>query len=182
MENGCFGEDGFTQKLDDGIFPEKKIDIVWKTHCPTDDEKKFQEQQKADPKRYGNRPLSLIVRKCRENNYLCTLLAVYRDPTLMAIGAYKRGYRAGIENHTQLPESSRRAQELRLSQDNISYYRLMFNSLSEYQKRMPTVVISYEALIKNPTLYTRMLSDIISYPLNAIQTKDANAQHLSRYV
>ena len=185
MANNCVGEDGFTQKLDDNIFPEDDSNIVWKTHMPND----FMYQQAIDriPKEkrkkkfYGATPVDRIVSTCLEKGYTPIVIGVFRDLCLMSYGGYKRGYRATVENHTKQNESDSMKEEKELQNLYLEYYSTLFNVLNSYKNKYKVFLVNYSAMTKNPILYTRLMSSELSYPLEAIKTIDANAKHYKRY-
>ena len=99
----------------------------------------------------------------------------------MSFGAFDRGYRSSVENHTPMNPKLRFSEEQKLQHLYIGYYHSMFAALDYYKNRYKTFIINYCAMIKNPVLYTRMLSANIDYPLQTISTIDANAKHYKRY-
>jgi hypothetical protein len=185
IANGCVGEDGFTQKLDDGIFPNDKSDIVWKTHMP--DDNSFKEAMGRIPKAkrknkfYGIKPIVDIISICLEKGYAPVIVGVFRDLSLMSYGAYDRGYRVTVENHTVQKDCDKRREEKELQKLYISYYCNFFNAMNAYKNKHKVFIVDYSAMTKNPTLYTRLMSAELSYPLKAIETIDANAKHYKRY-
>ena len=72
IENGCFGQDAFTQKLDDGVFPKDNRDIVWKTHMPDELTKKETIEKspgKKNRKFYAGTVIDELIIACEKRGY-----------------------------------------------------------------------------------------------------------------
>lgn len=177
--NGCFGSDGFNQPLDDGFLPNEEVDIVWKTHHVKEDA--LYKIGSKDPLRYGNIAIKDMISKCEESGYTPVIIGVYRDLSLMSYGAFKRGYRASKDNHSKVSPEEIRKEEVGLQEYYISFYSDMFGLINSYKEQYKCFIVDYSSLVRNPVLYTRLISSEIDYNLKTIETIDANAKHYKRY-
>lgn len=161
LSNDCWGDradhtDGFTQRLDDDIWPNSG-DIVWKTHnC-----RRIEDY--PQDKRYGNLSVFNMVDECKERGYEPNVLMLYRDIRLNTKAQGKAGY-AGTWQ--QLYDSL------------MCWYVVGFRSLRDLQlDGVNTMVVNYDLMVKHSGLYTREINDHFGLKLRPIHTIDANAKH-----
>lgn len=179
VASGCTGSDSYSQPLDDGFFPNEKTDIVWKTHCAK--ENSLYKIGSKNALRYGNIAVKDIISKCEELCYTPVIIGVYRDLSLMSYGAFQKGYRVGKDNDSKVSPEQVNQEEVKLQENYISFYSDMFRLMDSYKDQYKCFVIDYSSLVRNPVLYTRLISSEIGYNLKTIKTVDANAKHYSRY-
>ena len=166
LKNGYWGDpadhtNGFTQRLDDGVWPAKQRNLVWKTHNPN-------YWVAPEGKNYGNKSVHSIVASCLARQDEVIVILVYRDVRLNAKAKVTAGY-AGTQDEFWY--------------DLVDWYADGFRSLKSITDTAgcSTYVVNYDLMVKHPKLYTNEINNHLGLSLVSIPTFDANAKHWDVY-
>lgn len=169
LGNGAWGNrvdhtDRFTQRLDDGIFPDDAhLNLVWKTHNCT--------RETLEPsKQYGNQSIYKIVKVCKEEGYDPFVFLMYRDVRLNSKAMVRAGYKQGDQAF--------------FYKRLFSYYRKAFAALEELAADgVQVYAVNYDLFLKHPLLSLNEINNQCGLTLHLSEKiRDANVKHWDKWV